>query len=321
MKAAVIQHYGNASKLIIVEIPKPQIKDEEVLINIKACSVNPIDWKLRSGALRYFYRLRFPAILGFDLAGRVEAIGKNVRSLRVGDSVYTCSYKKGGQAYAQWIALEERSLSLKPKTMNFKEAASVPLAAMTALQALRDKGHIQEKQRLLIIGASGGVGMFAVQLAKIFGAHVSAVCSSANIEFVKSLGADKVINYDNLSPFCEEKNYDIIFDCVAAVHSSQAKNKLKPRGIYIATLPSLPILIQSISSLFTGKKVKIIMLKRNKKDLDYITQLIEDNKLRTHIDSEFNLEDIALAHLRSESQRTVGKIIVSLEEKQHYLYI
>ncbi len=313
MKAQLIEEYGDANQFVYKEIPKPKAANNQVLVKIKACSVNPIEWKIRSGALKWIYRIQLPAILGSDLSGTVDAVGKEVRSLKVGDAVYTCSPKKTGEAYAQWIALEETTVSVKPTSMNFKEAASVPLAAMTALQALRDKGGIQPGDQVLIIGASGGVGMFAVQIAKIFGAHVTSVCSTANVEFVKKLGSDEVIDYRQSSPFAGKQKYNIIFDCVAAHSYSRVKSNLTPNGIYISTLPSLSLLINSVITRFTTKKAKKILLKKNKVDLDQITQFIDEKKLKTHIDSEFNLENLALAHQRSESSKAVGKIIVSVE--------
>ncbi|MDI9819074.1 MULTISPECIES: NAD(P)-dependent alcohol dehydrogenase [unclassified Legionella] len=310
MKAAIIENYGDSNQFIIKEIAKPEIGANEVLIKIQACSVNPIDWRIRSGSLKYVYPIRFPAILGFDLAGTVEAVGKEARLFNIGDTVYSCSVKKEGQAYAQYIALDENTVSFMPKTMDFKQAATVPLTAMTALQALRDKGRVQANDKVLIIGASGGVGMFAVQIAKILGASVTAVCSTENIEFVKKLGADEVIDYKKTSPFSAEQQYDVIFDCVAAHHYSKAKSKLTGKGIYISTIPDASLIIQSIISRFTAKKAKFILLNKSKEDLDEISRLIDNQQLYTYIDSEYHLSDIALAHQRSESHHARGKIVV-----------
>lgn len=318
MKAALIEKYGDFNQFVFKEIPLPEFGDREVLIRIKASSVNPIDWRIRSGSLKYFYPIKLPAILGFDLSGVIEATGKNVRQLQVGDRVYACSSKKTGHAYAEWIALDESNVSLMPKTMDFKQAASVPLAGMTALQALRDKGHVKPNYRVLIIGASGGVGLFAVQIAKILGARVTAVCSTANVEFVRSLGADEVLDYKKVAPFSGGQHYDVIFDCVAAHSYSKAKKKLTKEGIYISTLPNLSLIIQSILSKLTRKKAKLILLNKNKRDLDILTQFIDEKKLKTHIDSEFSLQSITLAHQRSESHRAVGKIIIMTEEIRGY---
>lgn len=313
MKAATIEKYGDFNEFILKELPDPVVGDKEVLIKIKAASVNPIDWKIRSGSLKYIYPIRFPAILGFDFSGEIKALGKRVESLHVGDAVYGCSYKKEGQAYSQLIALEETSISLKPETMDFKQAASIPLAAMTALQALRDKGDVKQNHRVLIIGASGGVGMFAVQIAKILGAKVSAVCSTTNVELVSSFGAEEVIDYKKTPPFSLTQNYDVIFDCVAAYNYPQAKKRLTKNGVYISTIPSIRLIFQGIFSKLTSKKAKIILLNKNKNDLETITQWINNNKLITHIDSEFSLQNISLAHQRSESLRTVGKIIIAID--------
>lgn len=311
MKAAVIEQYGDSKQFIVKEIPKPTVGDHELLIKINASSVNPIDWKIRSGAIKYIYPLQFPAVLGFDLAGEVEAIGAAVKQFKVGDAVYTCSNKKAGEGYAQWIALDESTVSLKPSAMNFKEAASVPLAAMTALQALQEKSHVKAKDNVLVIGASGGVGMFAVQIAKALGARVTAVCSTRNIDFVKSLGADEVIDYTKTKPLAGPQLYEVIFDCVGTESYLQAKQKLTTQGVYVTTLPTFLVMAQSLINRFTSKQGKFILLRKNKQDLDTITQLIDEKKLVTYIDSEFTLDDIALAHQRSETHKAIGKIIVT----------
>jgi NADPH:quinone reductase-like Zn-dependent oxidoreductase len=311
MKAAIIKKYGDSSHFIVKQVDDPKIDDNEVLIKIIASAVNPIDYRIRSGSVKYILPHKFPAILGFDLAGEVIELGSQIKNLKLGDAVYVCSSKKGGRAYAELIAHEASELSLKPSNMTFEQAASVPLAALTALQALRDKGNLKPKQRILIIGASGGVGMFSVQLAKAMGGYVVGVCSKKNIDFVNSLGADEVINYQQNSPFSGKQSYDIIFDCVAAHKFSSAKEKLTPKGVYITTVPNISVILSSLLTSFCSKKVKIILLKKNKNDLDFITQLIESNKIQTHIDSQFSLDDIAKAHQQIETHRCVGKVVIS----------
>ncbi|QDP71265.1 NAD(P)-dependent alcohol dehydrogenase [Legionella israelensis] len=312
MKAITVDSYGGTNQLVLKDVPDPMVADDDVLIRIKACSVNPIDWKIRSGSMRWVYPVKLPVILGFDFAGEVQYVGKNVQKLKPGDQVYGCSNKKSGGTYAELIALKENDVSQMPTSMTFEEAASVPLSALTALQGLRDKGALKAKQRVLIVGASGGVGMFAVQIAKGFGAHVTGVCSTPNVPFVQNLGADEVVDYKKQDVFVNEQKYDLIYDCVAAHSYQKAKKHLTAHGTYVTTLPSLFLVFYLFLSRFTSQKAKIIFMQANKADLDFITKLIEDNKLKTHIDSIYPIEKIAEAHQKSETHHATGKIVVSI---------
>ncbi|MDB9383471.1 NAD(P)-dependent alcohol dehydrogenase [Nodularia spumigena CS-584] len=315
MKAVVIRRYGSAEVLQYEEVAQPQIKPNQLLVKVHASSVNPIDWKIRQGMLSLLSGNNFPLILGFDLAGEVVAVGSQVTSFQPGDAVYGGTSFSGG-AYAEFAAVPENLIAPKPKNLTFEEAATVPLAALTALQALRDQGNIKSGQRVLINGASGGVGMFAVQIAKALGTEVTAVCSTKNLEFVKSLGADRVIDYTQ-EDFTEESGqYDIIFDAVGKRSLSNCKRVLTPNGIYISTLPTPEVFIQSLlTAFFPGQKAKFVIERPNTQDLVYLKELIEAGKMRTVIDRSFPLAELAAAHNYSESERTVGKIaIVMLQE-------
>lgn len=194
MKAATINRYGPPEVLQVTEVEKPQIKPNQLLIKVHASSVNPIDWKIRTGMLKLLTGGKFPIILGFDVSGEVVAAGEQITRFRIGDLVFARLEQLPGNAYAEYAACSEMAAALKPSNLTHEQAAAVPLAALTALQALRDHGQIQPGQKVLINGASGGVGTFAVQIARAMETEVTAVCSTKNIELIKSLGADRVVD-------------------------------------------------------------------------------------------------------------------------------
>ncbi|WP_414548928.1 NAD(P)-dependent alcohol dehydrogenase [Anabaena sp. CCY 0017] len=310
MKAVVIRRYGSAEVLQYEEVAQPQIKPNQLLVKVHASSVNPIDWKTRQGMLSLLSGNNFPLILGFDLAGEVVAVGSQVRSFQIGDAVYGSTSFPGG-AYAEFAAVPENLIASKPTNLTYEEAATVPLAALTALQALRDQGNIKSGQTVLINGASGGVGMFAVQIAKALGTEVIGVCSTRNLEFVKFLGADRVIDYTQEDFTENSRQYDIIFDAVGKRSLSNCKRVLTPNGIYISTLPTPEVLVQSVLTAFLpGQKAKFVIERPNTEDLVYLKELIEAGKLGTVIDRSFPLAELAAAHNYSQSERTVGKIAI-----------
>lgn len=312
MKATIIRQYGSAEVLQYEDVEKPQIKPDQLLVKIYASSVNAIDWKIRRGMMKVLTGSKFPKILGFDLAGEVVEIGSNVTRFQVGDAVYgSASFPGGG--YAEYAAVPENLVALKPTNLSYEEAATVPLVAMTALQALRNQGNIQPGQAVLINGASGGVGIFAVQIAKALGAEVTGVCSTRNLELVKSLGADRVIDYKQQDFTQDTAKYDIIFDAVGKRSLSATKQVLKPNGIYVTTLPSPQVLLQAaLTAFLPGQKAKLVFEKANAEDLNYLKELIEAGKIRTIIDRTYPLQELAAAHAYSESERAVGKIAIAI---------
>ncbi len=312
MRAAVIPAYGGANVFTLKEMPRPTCAPAGVLIKNAAVAINPIDWKIRQGALRYLIPLKFPAILGFDICVEILEVGSQVTSFKRGDWVIARSQYKDGRGYADYIALDEKYLVSKPKHLSATEAASLPLAAVTALQALRDIGRIAAEKEVMVIGASGGVGLFAVQLAKIFGAKVTAVCSGENVAMVEKLGADFIIDYKTTSVFAHRKKYDLVFDAVSKHNYLEIKNILSRRGIYVATLPSLQSTLGLLMNIFYTSKCYVVMNKNNAQDLRYIAQLVESHKLQTVIDSVYPLAEVAKAHQRSESEHAHGKIVLDL---------
>src|SRR5437868_5948728 len=251
MRAIVYHTYGSPDVLKLEEVQKPVPQDDEVLVQVHAASVNAGDWHLlraKPFMMRLMgYGLLKPkhTILGSDIAGRVEAVGRNITQFQSGDEVFGNTAKYGFGGFAEYVSLPEEALVLKPTTLSFEEAAAVPQAALTALQGLRDKGHIQPGQKVLINGASGGVGTFAVQLAKAFGAEVTAVCSTRNVDRVRSIGADHVIDYTHEDFTRNGRHYDLIFDAVGNRSVSDYKRALNPGGTcVIAGFTRLPRLFE-----------------------------------------------------------------------------
>ena len=312
MKAVVIREYGSPEVLQYQEVEPPKIKPDQLLVKVRATCVNPVDWKIRKGMLKLITGNKFPIILGFDLSGDVVEVGSQVTRFKPGDAIYGNVGLLGG-AYAELAAVPEKSVAPKPTNMTYEEAASVPVAALTALQALRDLAHIQPGQTVLINGASGGVGTFAVQIAKALAAEVTAVCSTKNIDLVKSLGADRVIDYTQQDFTQGTAQYDIILDAVAKQSFSSCKQVLKPNGIYVNTLPTPETIVQGILTTFIpGKKAKFILETPKSQDLIYLKDLIEAGKIRSVIDRTFPLQELAAAHAYSETERAVGKIAIAV---------
>ncbi|MFQ4145393.1 NAD(P)-dependent alcohol dehydrogenase [Chlorogloeopsis sp. ULAP02] len=312
MKAVVIHNYGLADVLRYEDVAPPKIKPDQLLVKVHAACINPIDWKIRKGMLKVITGNKFPMILGLDLAGEVVEVGTKVTRFAIGDQIYG-SVKVPGGAYAEFAAIQENQAALKPKNMSYEQAATLPVAALTALQALRDLGKIRAGQTVLVNGASGGVGIFAVQIAKVFGAEVTGVCSTKNLDLVKSLGADNIIDYTRQDFTQDTFQYDIVFDVVAKKSFADCKKVLKPNGIYVTTIPTPQNILPGIlSTLIPGKKAKFVLAKPNPQDFAYLNELIEAGKIRTVIDRTYPLQELAAAHNYSESERAVGKIVIAI---------
>lgn len=312
MYAAVVQQYGAPEVLEYRSVKRPQIKPDQLLIRARASSINPIDWKIRQGMLKMLPGQTFPMILGFDTAGEVVEVGAQITHFQVGDSVYAYSNQFPGGAYAEYVAVSEKVTAPKPNNFSFEEAAAVPLAATTALQALRDEGKLDAGDRVLINGASGGVGTFAVQIAKALGAEVTAVCSAGNAELVRSLGADRTIDYKQQDFTQDNTKYDVIFDVKGNQSFSRCKAVLQPKGIYVTTQPLPGDFIQSVLTLFSAQKAKVILAKANSTDLLYLKEQIEEGKIRSIVDRTYPLSEIAEAHRYSEAGHAIGKIVITV---------
>lgn len=313
MKAVAMTNYGSADVLEYTEVEKPQIKPNQMLVKVHASSINPIDWKIRKGMLKILTGKQFPMVLGFDVSGEVVEVGNQVIQFKPGDLVYARINQRTGGTYAEYVAVDEKMAAYKPQNMSHEEAAAVPLAAMTALQALRDKGNIQNGQKVLINGASGGVGTYAVQIAKAFNTEVTGICSSQHIGLVESLGADTVIDYTQQDFTETGTQYDIIFDVVGNRSFPECKKCLNTNGVYVTTQPTPKALMTNLAAVFTpGKKAKTVILQANGDDLNYLTQLIEKGKLRTIIDRTYPLSQVSEAHRYSEEGHATGKIVIDV---------
>lgn len=313
MKAVQINTYGTIEVLEVAEIEKPIPQANELLIEVKASSVNPVDWKIRRGYVKLLSGNRFPLRLGADFAGIIKQVGSQVQGYQVGEEVYGFVNPVNGGGYAQYLTVSADKIAKKSTNLSFEAAASLPLAGLTALQSLCDLGQLQAGMNVLINGASGGVGIFAVQIAKALEATVTGVCSYKNTTLVKELGADRVIDYHQQDFTQESVQYDIIFDAVGKHTFNECISCLKDKGVYITTLPSLQNFIPITKSLiFPGKKAKIVLAQSKSEDLRRLNELVDNKNLKVIIDQIFPLEKIKQAHQYSESEKAVGKIVISI---------
>jgi len=313
MKAVVFNKYGGNEVVDIKDMPMPSCGPEEVLVKVHAASVNPVDWKIRSGMIRIVTGGRFPKILGRECAGEVVAIGSKVTKLKTGDQAVMLPAIRSMGAFAEYACAPERTTYLKSRAISFEEAACIPIAGLTALQALRDKGQISYGKKVLINGASGGVGHFSVQIAKVFGANVTAVCSGANRNFVKSLGADKVIDHTNEDFTKGADRYDIIFDAVAKRSYGASKAVLVEHGRYVSTLPSPAVLLNKyLTGFLTRKKATDIWVKPNEADMEWMQDQIGSGRIKIVVDKIYPLDRAKEALAYSESGKARGKVVIKI---------
>ncbi|MGB3787658.1 MAG: NAD(P)-dependent alcohol dehydrogenase [Phormidesmis sp.] len=324
MRAIAQEEYGSSDVLQLIEVDRPAVQDNTVLVKVQAASVNAGDWHLMRGQ-PFLVRLMLGGLLkpkiktiGFDIAGTVEAVGKNVSRFQSGDEVFGDLSECGFGAFAEYVNATEDALSLKPENLTFEEAAAVPGAGLTALQAVRDVGKLQPGQRVLIVGASGGVGSYAVQIAKAFGAEVTAVCSRLKMERISPLGADEVIEYAQLD-LTEKDAYDLIIDVAAYRSVFDYLPALKPTGTYVLVGGAIARLFQvmifgSAISKMSDRTVKSLIVKPNSTDLDKLRELIEVGKIIPLIDRLYSLEEVPVAIRRLEQRQVVGKFVIRVCE-------
>ena len=324
MKAMVNTEYGSPDVLHLKELAKPSPKDDEVLVKVHAASVNAADWHLLR-ADPFLVRLMVGGllkpkitILGADIAGRVEAVGENVKEFHPGDEVFGDISACGWGGFAEYVCARENALVLKPANITFEQAAAVPLAGVAALQGLRDYGQIRPGQKVLINGASGGVGTFAVQIARSFGAEVTAVCSTRNVDMAHSLGADHVIDYTREDFTRSGQCYDLILAANGYHPISDYKRALSPDGIYVMAGGSMPQMFQAMLlgpwiSRNSEQKMVHFLAKPNKKDLTFIKELLETGKVKPVIDGCYPLSEVAGAFRYMEEEHARGKVVIAVD--------
>lgn len=322
MKAIVYTKYGTPDVLELKEVDKPVPKDDEVLIKVYAASLNDWDWGLLQGdfvnrMLNGFFKPKIKT-LGSDIAGRIEAIGKNVRKFKPGDEVYgDLSGTWGG--FAEYVCARENTLGLKPTRMTFEEAASIPQAAMLAVQGLIDKGKIQGGQKLLINGAGGGVGTFGLQIAKLWKVEITGVDSAGKLEMLRTLGFDHVMDYSQEDFTRSGQQYDLILDAKTNRSIFDYLRALRPNGIYVTVGGSIMRLLQAfilgpLISMISKKKILIVALKPNK-DLSYMNELFEAGKVRCVIDGPYTLEEVPTAFRLFEKGLHKGKVVITIDQQ------
>jgi NADPH:quinone reductase-like Zn-dependent oxidoreductase len=330
MKAIVYQNFGSPDILRCEEINKPVPGDNEVLIEVRAASVNPLDWKVMKRGpfiVRILLELGKPKIKrpGVDVAGQVEAVGRNVTQFKPGDEVFgTCLGAFAEYAISKSAVGMKSALVIKPENVTFEQAASAPVAALTALQGLRDKGRIRPGQKVLINGAAGGVGTFAVQIARSFGANVTGVCSTRNVDMVRSIGADRVIDYTQQDFTKSGERYDLFFDCVGNHSLSACRRVLNPNGILIMVgapndAPLTGLLARLIRALvlsrFVSQKMVFFIARVNKEDLTIVRELMAARKVTPVIDKRYKLSETPEAFRYMEEGHARGKVVITLENK------
>ncbi|OCA83380.1 alcohol dehydrogenase [Bacillus sp. FJAT-27225] len=322
MKAIISDRYGPPETLKLSDVKKPVPKDNQVLVRIHASSVNFGNLVLLKGEpylARLAFGLRKPKypIPGGDIAGRVEAVGKDVTQFKPGDEVFGDLSGCGWGGYAEYVAVPESALALKPANISYEEAAAIPMAAATALQSLRDKGKVQAGKRVLINGASGGVGTFAVQIAKAMGAEVTAVCSTRNAEIARSIGADYVIDYKKENFAHKPERYDLILGVNGGQPISVYKRALNDNGIFVHVGGSESQMFQAMAlgpwiSMTSGKKVGSFLQRQNQQDLISIKELVETGKVKPVIDRTYQLNDIADAFRYFSEGHAQGKVVITI---------
>lgn len=327
MKAIFQTRSGKPDVLQVGDLPSPACGPKDVLVSNLATSVNPRDCLIRAGRYQLQFLVpKFPLVLGSDCYGRVLSTGADVHNFNVGDLVYGLKNPSHGLGtYADCVSIAAKNLARAPDNLSIDQGAGVPLCALTAYQALVDHGQLQQKQRrkcqrILVIGASGGVGSFAVQIAKAFGAKVDGICSASNAELVQSLGAERVFDYKTQDIKTLKSQYDIIFDTIGQHSPATCRHLLAKNAAFVTTVPAPSFLLKHLASKLLPLlsiphiRKRIVMVKPNQEQLTAITDFIQKGKIVPMVDSVYAMEDVTDAHLRSQSKRAVGKIIIRTQD-------
>ncbi len=310
MKAIQIHQFGGTAELKYEDAPMPKINPDDVLVKIYATSINPVDWKVRQGAMKGRMEFKFPLILGWDVSGVITEVGNDVKDFKVGQEVYAKPDITRNGTYAEYVAVKANEIAAKPASVSHEEAATIPLAGLTAWQGIFDHGKTEPGQKILIHGASGGVGTIALQLAKWKGAYVIATSSTKNIEFLKELGADEVIDYQQQKFENELKDLDFVFDTIGGDTQKKSVAVLKPGGILVST-----VMVED-EQPFKDKKIRIMrfMAQSEPEQLKQMADLIDSGKLKPIVAQVFPLQEIAEAQELNAKGHTRGKIAIKVTE-------
>ncbi|MHC4223674.1 MAG: NAD(P)-dependent alcohol dehydrogenase [Planctomycetota bacterium] len=311
MKAVLFRRFGGTDVLEWTDTENPQPKRGEIRVRVRASSINPVECEIREGAFRVLTGRRFPMIAGHDVAGEVDALGEGASRFRMGDRVFAMRKAFTSGAQAEFAILPESSAALVPEGVSTEDAGVVPLAALTAWQALHELGRLAPGQRVLINGASGGVGTFAVQLARVAGAEVTGVCSQANADLVLRLGASEVIDYKVQNP-THATGFDLVFDAVAKLPFAASKQMLKHGCVWVCTRFDRAYLAARLLAPLRGRKVRLVTVKPTGRQLERIGALMSDGKVEAVVDRTFPITEIAAAHAESATGRVRGKIAIAV---------
>jgi NADPH:quinone reductase-like Zn-dependent oxidoreductase len=331
MRAAMLTGYGGVERLELREVRRPVPGSGQLLVRVRAAGVNPIDWKIRQGRMRLLLPARFPIVLGFDVAGEVAAVGPEVADFEPGDQVYAMLDSRHGGGYAEYAVTGQATAAWKPEALSWEEAAAVPLAALTALQALRDLAGLQAGDRIAITGAAGGVGHFAVQLAAAFGARVTAVAGPGHQDFIRGLGADRAVDYTRedftaleavaargaRDSGSDPDDYEAIFDAAGAYGFDFCEPALTPGGIYVTTQPGPAIFLAQLRAALSrlidrhgARRAAFLRTHPSGDGLAVLADLIAEGRLRPAIDRIYALEEVRQAHAASQAGHPMGKIVL-----------
>ncbi|MBV9748602.1 MAG: NADP-dependent oxidoreductase [Acetobacteraceae bacterium] len=308
MKAVRFHRYGGPEVLVIEQVPKPEPGPGQVLVRVRAASVNPIDWKLRDGALQAFMPVRFPAIAGEDLAGVVEAVGNDVTDLRVGDAVFAMTASDALGAYAEYAVLDRSAVALKPNTLDFVQAAAVPMGALTAWQGVVEAGGLKPGDRLFVHAAAGNVGGMAVQIAHALGAHVAAAASAESRSLVEGYGAEQFVDYKAGRFEDAARDMDIVFDTLGGEMQSRSWGLLKPGGILVSTLG----ITDPAQAEARGLRAVGVSCQPNGEQLRRLAELVEAGRIRPNVGTVLSLDDAAKAQELNRTGGAKGKIVLTV---------
>ncbi len=310
MKVVEYDRYGDPSVLVLRDRPIPAPRAGHVVVRVRAASINPKDLLVRAGKFRWLAGRRFPKQQGYDWAGEAVSVGAGVADVREGDALFGMINAWRGGACGEYISARADELAPRPEGLSWEEAAALPLVCLTAVQALRDLAEVVPGQRVLLNGASGGVGVHAIQIARALGAHVTTLTSAGNVELARSLGADEALDYAAWSPAEAAARYDAIFDIFGNRSFAGLRHLLTPRGTFVSTVPTPQIILARFRTAFTRPRARLVVVRSNRADLQSLAPLIARGALRPVIDRVVALDDIAAAHSYLASKRARGKVVI-----------